>query len=95
MTTEDATWLPPYVSLSKQILIIIISCQIQELLRLCQPTHQPTQRRAHHDIVKGLLPEVTRVNAVCSVMLGRTLPRVGKVAESEATTTKRWNAKLI
>ena len=25
----------------------------------------------------------TRVNAACSVMLGRTLPRVGKVAGSE------------
>ena len=34
----------------------------------------------------------TRVNAACSVMLGLTLPRVGKVAGSEATTIKRSNA---
>ena len=37
-------------------------------------------------------PRFTRVNAACSVMLGRTLPRVAKVTRSEATTIKRWNA---
>ena len=34
----------------------------------------------------------TRFNAACSVMLGLTLPRVGKVARSKAITTKRRNA---
>ena len=36
MTTEAATWFPACRWLGKQILSIIISCQIQGLLRLCQ-----------------------------------------------------------
>ena len=39
-----------------------------------------------------MLPEVYPGKCSCSVILGWPLPRVGKVAGSEATTTKRWNA---
>ena len=41
-----------------------------------------------HDTSLVCCPRFTRVNAACSVMLGR----VGKVAGSEATTIKRWYA---
>ena len=66
------------VSLGKQILSILISCQIQDLLRLCQPTHQPTRRRAYHDTLLGFAARGLPALMLCHVRADSPKSREGR-----------------
>ena len=72
--------------------IYYLSCQIQDLPRICKPIHQPTQRRVTQTLrVMLLYVYPGKYSLLCYVRVATPKSWEGR-REWSYTTTKRWNA---